>query len=139
MKKVVFGLIATFMFMFNGSAQKANSQNQPSKIHIEIGRVSQNCGGFGLCKFTIDISLEEIVQIFGLRTSDNGLTINFDQNFYKDHLNMFETGFFILEEDFTINRETSLKLGFQSAKTIKNGKYKIILDSKTNTYNCFMN
>lgn len=141
MKKILFGLIATVMLSFVGNAQKTSSdtQNQTSKIYIEIGRKSKDCGGFGICKFTIDLEIEDILAIINaFKTSNDGLNINFTKEFYNKNERFLNTGFFILDEDFVIDKETSLKLGFKYPKTLKKGKYTIKLDSKTNSYNCII-
>jgi len=142
MKKILFGLIATVFFGLNGYAQKTNSdsQNQTSKIHIEFGRKSKDCGGFGICKFTIDLEIEDVLAIINaFRTNDNGVNLNLTKDFYNKNEKHLKNGFLILEEDFVIEKSTSLKLGFKDSKTLKKGRYAVKFDPKSNTYNCLMN
>lgn len=141
MKKILFGLIATVFFGLSANAQKtsSDSQNQTSKIHIEFGRKSKDCGGFGICKFTIDLEIEDILAIINaFKTSNDGLNINFTKEFYSKNERFLNSGFLTLEEDYIMDKETSLKLGFKYPKTLKKGKYAIKLDSKTNSYNCII-
>ena len=140
MKKLLFGLIATVLFSATGNAQKGGSENTASKIHIEFGRVSKNCGGFGICVFTIDITIDELINIINaFRTKDNGIKLNFTKEFYKLNESMLKSGYLTLEEDFTIDEKTSLELGFTESKTLKSGRYSVKFDSSSNTYNCYMN
>ncbi len=141
MKKLLFGLIATVMFGFVGSAQvKSDTKSQESKIHIEFGRKSKDCGGFGICVFTIDLTIEDLINIIGvLKTSDNGVKVNFTKEFYLQNEAMLKSGYLTLEEDFTIDEKTSLGLGFRESKILKAGRYPLKFDSSSNTYNCYMN
>jgi hypothetical protein len=142
MKKILFGVIATVFFGLSANAQKtsSDSQNQTSRIHIEFGRVSKDCGGFGICKFTIDLEIEDVLAIISaFRTGDGGVNLNLTKDFYNKNEKHLKTGFLILEEDFVIEKNTSLKLGFKDSKTLKKGRYPVKFDTKSNTYNCFMN
>lgn len=129
------------MFSFVGNAQnKSDSQNQVSKIHIEFGRKSKDCGGFGICKFTIDITFDELLDIIkAFRTSDNGINLNFTKEFYEKNSRILQSGFLVLEEDFIIDQTTSSELGFRERKTLKAGNYKVKFDANSNSYNCYIN
>lgn len=90
--------------------------------------------------FTIDVTVEDIINIIGaLKTTDNGVKVNFTKEFYLQNESILKSGYLTLEEDFTIDKNTSLGLGFTESKTLKAGRYPIKLDSSSNTYNCYMN
>ncbi|HLA56459.1 MAG TPA: hypothetical protein VK623_10185 [Flavobacterium sp.] len=137
MKKVLFGLIATMMFSTVSFGQsKTTTASKEQSIHLEFGRKSRNCGGFGICVFTIDITWAELAAILAGKTADNHIKLTLSDKFYTENKSRFVDGDLVMEEDFALDAGTSRSLGFSDVYTIKKGKYQVVLDSKTNTYNC---
>lgn len=138
MKKLLFGLVATMMLStFSFGQAKMVPTKEAQKIHIEIGRKSKDCGGLGICVFKIDLTPEELIQIINaFKTVDNQIKISFSQDFYKKNKGKLINNIIVIEEEFKLDEVTSKALGFEKGYTIKPGKYPIVLDDKTNTYNC---
>jgi hypothetical protein len=137
MKKVLFGLIATIMLstVSFGQSKTATASKQQG-IHMEFGRKSKNCAGIGICVFTIDITWAELGAMLAGRTADNHIKLTLTNKYYAENKSRFVDDNLVMEEDFALDAATSRSLGFSDVYTIKKGKYQIVLDPKTNTYNC---
>jgi len=136
MKKLLLALIVVLTFTNGSFAQKATTGKTPL-IEIEFGRKSKDCGGFGICVFRVNIGIEEAVALVNAFANVKGLMdLKMSPQFYKDNIKSFPNGYFLIDEDFTIDLETSRAIGFSKEYTIKKGKYKVALDKSTNTYNC---
>ncbi|RZJ36007.1 MAG: hypothetical protein EOO51_02925 [Flavobacterium sp.] len=139
MKKFIFGLIATVLLSGVGIAQTRTTTSPSQKIHIEFGRKSKNCEGFGICVCTIDITIEELIALFHARkTSDGRLQIMMSPESYNANKARFSGNYLQVDEDFVVDSNTSRALGFGSDYRIKTGKYTIVFDSSSNTFNCTM-
>jgi hypothetical protein len=140
MKKLFFILFAVMFssnFAFSQQRVPAPSQDLSQKIHIEIGRKTKDCGGFGICKFTIDITVEEFLAIVNARkTSEGKLKILMSSDFVKRNAQKLEGNIFGIEEEFVIDAATSKALGFSSSYIIPIGKYPIVYNASSRTYEC---
>jgi hypothetical protein len=137
MKKLVFGLIATVMFGFVGSAT-CIELNIPSvqkiskldclkvSIHINWGRVSKGCSGFGICGVTIDIE----DKAFSGSTQNGSFVLEMNDLGLKSVQSSFGSNTIIIEEDFVLSNEVCKSLGLKQGYKVKTGKYLIKTVSK---------
>lgn len=135
MKKLVFGLIATVMFSATSIAQETPPKDPPL-IEFEFGRKSKNCAGIGVCKFKINLTAENAVMLITALARNGKIQARMSPTFYKDNAYGFQNGYLVLEEDYKIDLETTRALGVADNYTIKTGKYLVVFDKSTNTYNC---
>lgn len=136
MKKLFFSLLAVVLLSTPMLAQNSN----PPLIQLEFGRRSMDCGGFGICIFRINATVEDIINIVAVFVSPkNLLTLKMSPTFYKNNAKSFPNGNLLIEEDFRIDSETARAIGVADGYTIKRGQYKVVFDKSTNTYNCTFN
>lgn len=149
MKKLIFGLIATVFFGLGANANnsiKETSKNLPIeestrgkvKVKLELGRQSRGCEGFGVCGFAITytdvvMGVELEVEVVSVGTVNRmSATVPLKSlEIIKTH---FGSDALVLEEDYTIARETAQKIGFSDAYTIKRGTYPVKFDSQSKQY-----
>ena len=136
MKKLVFGLIATVMLSATSFAQETTPKENPPLIEFEFGRKSKNCGGIGVCKFKINLTVENAVTLITALARNGKIQAVMSPTFYKNNAKAFPNGYLVLEEDYKIDLETTRRLGVADNYTIKTGKYLVVFDKSTNTYNC---
>src|SRR6478672_455225 len=135
MKKFLFGLIAIVFLSAPMVAQ--TTTEKPPLIELEFGRKSMNCGGFGICVLRINVTVEDVVTLVTAIANPAGLiNLKMSPTFYKDHSKSFQNGYLVIDEDFRIDLETTRKIGVADGYTIKKGKYQVVFDKSTNTYNC---
>jgi hypothetical protein len=139
MKKLVFGLIATVMFGFVGSANCVE-MNTPSiqksskldyvkvSIQIDWGRVSRGCKGFGICDVTIVIDIEN--KTFSGSAQNGSFVLEMNDTGLKSVQSSFESNTIIIEEDFVLSNEVCKSLGLKQGYIVKTGKYLIKTVSK---------
>lgn len=151
MKKLVFAFLFLGTF-FAASAQSSGSNppTQPkpgeqngSYVHIDLGRKSKDCTGFGVCKFDLSLTTGDIVAIIGgIFTGHFGniqIQVILNRQVYENNIKKFPRGAFVLEEDFVLSEETTRALKLPPGSRLKAGNYKLVLDRNTNTYNCYIN
>jgi len=135
MKKYLFGLVAVFFLSAPMVAQI--SSEKPPLIELEFGRKSKECGGFGICVLRINATAEDVVSVVTAFINPMGLFgLKMTPTFYKNHIKSFPNGYFQIDEDYRIDLATTRKLGLPDGYTIKQGKYQVVFDKSTNTYNC---
>lgn len=135
MKKFLFGLVAVLLLSAPMAAQTRTEK--PPLIELQFGRVSKGCGGFGICVFKINATVEDVVTLVTAFINPAGvLGFKMSPTFYKDHVKSFPNGYLQIDEDYKIDLETTRKLGVADGYTIKQGKYQVVFDKSTNTYNC---
>ncbi|MBD3582044.1 hypothetical protein [Flavobacterium selenitireducens] len=138
MKTLFFALIASLFLCPSLEAQTKTGASETQRIVLKFGRVSKNCGGFGICRFEIDITVGELIDVFNAFNHKGRVTLNISaQNMERNRKN-FANNVLLIEEDFTVPAATARALGL-SSYTIKKGKYPVVFDSGTNTYNCTFN
>lgn len=134
MKKLLFGLIATVMLSLNANASNTvkfvnnNSEKEitnapkiPITIHIEFGRKSKGCTGFGICSMDITVDLE----FSALANETGGLDVNFSDKGLARIKEVFGSSTVVIEENFTLSDELCKNLELRSGYTIKAGKYAV--------------
>ncbi len=139
MKKLLFGLIATVTFGSMSYAQKTgdNPAGHVPVIELVFGRASQNCHGFGICRFHINLNADNLSTIATvIANPEQFMTLFMKPDFYKANASKFQNGYLVIEEDFVLDHETSRTIGLPDNYTVRKGKYQIIFDKTTNTYNC---
>lgn len=131
MKKLLFGLVVTLLML---SAESSSAQEL--SVHFEFGRKSQNCGGFGICILRLELKLDLSIPapLIGLRQGN--VQIKFRPEFYLANKSKFQNGYLVLEEDFVMEQEITKALGLADGHRLKTGKYLVVFDKTTNTYNC---
>jgi hypothetical protein len=133
MRKFLFGLLAIVLWGAPSIAQNTN----PPLIQLEFGRKSQNCGGFGICVFRVNATVEDVINLVTVFMSPKSLLMmKMSPTFYKNHIGAFPNGNLVVEEDFVLDPETARAIGATAGYTIKTGQYKVVFDKSTNTYNC---
>jgi len=135
MKTLFFSIVATFMLCMPIQAQNPGSGSNAQKILLEFGRASRDCHGFGICRFTIDITVGELIDLFQAFNNKGKLNLNISAQAMERNKGKFANNTLVIDEDFAIPTATARALGFNSY-TIKKGKYVVVFDPKTNTYNC---
>lgn len=135
MKTLFFAFVATFFLCLPLEAQTKTERSGTQRIVLKFGRVSKNCGGFGICRFEIDITVAEIIDVFQAFNNKGRVTLNISSQNMERNRKSFPNNVLLVEEDFTVPAATAKALGL-SSYTIKKGKYPVTFDSKTNTYNC---
>ncbi len=92
-------------------------------VEIVLGRKSKNCKGFGICDWDIHTENRETGTTATLN-SNGELEVTFDiSTFSRSDVNTYFSGeYFIMDEDYSLDRDTASKLG--KPYTIKAGKYK---------------
>lgn len=135
---MLFGLIATVMLSVSGNANELkNSIKQNSEtslfenlrikisIHIEWGRKSRNCAGFGIC--STDISVEtELNEITAINEGNGLFKIEFNDtqlSSIKKHFNSIDK--ITISEDYILPDEVCNKLELKTGYVIKKGEYSI--------------
>lgn len=113
---------------------------KPPLIELEWGRKSLNCTGFGICKFRVNLFAEDVVQVatavLMFFRPDGQVKIQMGADYYKKNARVFQNGYLVMDEEFVIDRETMKAVGVSEPYTIKRGKYQVVFDKSTNTYNC---
>ena len=140
MKKLVFGLMAFMLLSSSVFAQSVPPKDKPPLIELQFGRKSLDCAGFGICVFRVNLFAEDVAQVASavlmFFRPDGHVKIQMGSDFYKRNAKSFQNGYLVLEEDFEIDRETMRAVGVSDPYTIKRGKYQVVFDKSTNTYNC---
>ena len=140
MKTFLFSIAASLILIVSAQSQLKRSSAAPKtpeiqKIYIEFGRASRQCSGFGVCKFSIDITIGELISVINAFRSADGLSVQMTSEFFIRNRARFQDNALVLEEDFKLDAKTANALGFD-AFVLKKGKYPVAMDAKTNTYNC---
>jgi len=139
MKTLFFSIVASLLLSLPVEAQtKSDAPADSQRIHIKFGRPSKQCKGFGICEFTIDFTISEFIDVVQAFNNMNKLQIKMTPQTVTRNRTSLANNVLLIEEDFTVPAATSRALGFGSY-TIKKGKYPVVFDSKTNTYNCTFN
>lgn len=139
MKKLLLMLSFALLSVISYGQKTIDIKNEGEgpKVQITFGRESMDCRNIGICKFKVEITWDDVVNLFTAIVSKQGkLKIVFDKATFEQNKSSFQKNAIVLEEDFTLDRETSKAIGFANGYTIKKGVYAITLDPKTNTYNC---
>lgn len=137
MKNFIFGLLAVLLFSMSGFAQTKTSAPKEERIYIKFGRVSKDCGGIGICEFTFQVEVEDIINIITAFFDRNGnLQIKIPAHVYETNKSKFANNSLSIEEDYVVPLAETSKMGRSSSFTIKTGKYPLVFNSSTNTYNC---
>lgn len=134
MKTIFFSIVATLFLIAPMEAQKS-SEFGTQKIHLRFGRVSMNCGGFGICLFDIDLEIEDVINIVQAFGKNGKVNVAFSAETFNLNKSKFPNNNFLVEEDFVVSPAAARALGF-SKYVVKKGSYPVVLDPKTNTYNC---
>lgn len=139
MKKLFFGLIATVFLsapLFAQDPPPPHDENPPL-IELEFGRRSMKCAGFGICIFRIHATTDNVIALVSAFVNPMGLlNLRMSPTYYKNNSKAFSNGYLIVDEDYKIDLETTRKIGVSDGYTIKKGKYQVVFDKTTNTYNC---
>lgn len=137
MKKFMFGLIATVILSAPIFAQTTPPKEEnPPVIELEFGRKSKDCGGFGICKFKIHLTPEVISTLIAAFAKNGKIQARMSPAFYKNNAKSFPDGYLVVEEDYRIDLETTRAIGVADNYTIRTGRYQVVFDKSTNTYNC---
>lgn len=145
MKKLLFGLVAVVAFGLNVNAKEVNSiEKKLSKetvvsskldsddlykinIHIEWGRKSKDCRGFGIC--SSDISFDfELPKFSAMANANGNLQVRISDAGLESIVKTFGTKTIIMEEDFIFSSEVCKQIGLKEGYTIKAGKYAVTTD-----------
>jgi hypothetical protein len=123
MKKLLFGLIATVFLSAPMFAQDPPpKEDNPPAFQLEFGRKSMKCGGFGICVFRVNLTVSDVVTLVSAIVNPAGLlTLKMSPTFYKNHIKSFSNGYLIIDEDYSIDLETTRKIGVSDGYTIKKG------------------
>ncbi len=106
----------------NGTVQ-LNTSRIGVSIHVEAGRRSKGCTGFGICSITIDIELAE--RAGGVGTLEgNVLTVDFGKKVSGE-------GPMIIDEAIELDAETARALGAKKV-TVLPGAYEVDYSSNPN-------
>lgn len=146
MKKLVFGFVAVVAFGLNVNAKEVVASSQvvanekvvlvksegedllKINIHIEWGRKSKGCMGFGIC--STDIILEgDISDFVGLVTRSGNFQVEISKSGMDGVLKTFGGKVITIEEDFTLSSDVCSKIGLREGYVIKAGKYNIVTDA----------
>lgn len=93
-------------------------------IHIDWGRKSRGCAGFGIC--STDIVLEgQVSDFLGMLTKDGRLNVEITPKGLESIVKTFGGKTIIIEENFTLSNEFCKELGLREGYTIKAGKYSV--------------
>lgn len=131
MKKLLFGFLASLLLL----SADVFAQDAPF-IQLEFGRKSKNCAGIGICVLKINASLKNVVELINAVSSNGRIKTSFTPAFYEKNKHHFQDNHIVLEEDYVIDRKTTQAIGVADNYTIKTGKYPVVFDKATNTYNC---
>lgn len=146
MKKMLFGLIAVIAFGLNANAENSEKESSKKeitdsnkteeddllkiKIHIEWGRKSKGCEGFGICSTDIDIDAQlSDAAFFGRANANGNLVLEVTKIGMESINKRFSSNTIILEEDFILSDDVCKSLGLKTGYTIKQGKYTVKTDS----------
>jgi len=136
MKKFLFGFLAT-VFLSAPMVAQQTQNDDPPVIELVFGRASKDCTGFGICKFKIHLTASDIVTLVTAFSNPKGLLgMKMSPTFYKNNVKSFQDGYLLIEEDYLVDLETTRAVGVADGYTIKKGKYQVVFDKSTNTYNC---
>jgi hypothetical protein len=141
MKKLFFGLLAMVMFGFVGNAKQLHepiklhgNHISPERatlvIHLEFGRVSQNCRGFGICDFDADILITR-GPFTGGADSNGNLVLYINAEGIKKIISYFGSEKIVLEENYTLDDKACKDLGLRSGYTIRTGTYRLVPQDKS--------
>ena len=138
MKRLILAAVMGFC-LFGTSTIHAQSQgeNGPPVIELVFGRPSKGCLGFGICKFAVHLSrqdIKELATVIALLRPDGSIKVKMPEDVYKSNLGQFKSGYLVVEEDYPIDKATTRAIGAKDGYTIKKGKYAVTLDKSTNTY-----
>lgn len=136
MKNFIFVLLAMLAFSVSGNAQTRTSAPNEQKIHLEFGRKSLNCAGFGICIFRIELEVSDVIAIVQAFFNNGRLQVNLPAAFYDANKSKMVNNVITIEEDFLIPATETSKMGRSTGYTIKRGKYPLVLNPDTNTYSC---
>ncbi len=129
--KKTYKLILSFLlllFVASPLVETAKAQSPESlilsfSVHIEFGRKSRGCLGFGICRFVFrDFDVDASAR---LQPKNNSLQILFPMDFVKNNPNQFENEIFIQEEDLQLSKEISTTLGSDRPLLIPKGEYSL--------------
>ncbi len=122
------------LFMISGPMlETLSAQNKPGldlKVHVEWGRKSKGCHGFGICIFIESIELTGVL-FARLLPDEDVLLLNVPMEMVRKSPEQFDQEAFIMEEDFMISDEVSKSLGAQRSLVIPRGKYPIDRSGKS--------
>jgi hypothetical protein len=134
-------LVFAVLITSNGNAKEINSFQKELKVEqsddtdlgdisigikLEIGRKSRNCKGFGICKFTVTISIKPSFKAFAAKSG--GLRLEMTNDAYNELRDYFDGDIIIIEEDFEVGSDVTKKLDLGNGYTIKKGEYRITLN-----------
>lgn len=143
MKKLLFGFVAVVAFGLNVNAKEVVSAEKlveketlvstksegddllKISIHIEWGRVSRNCDGFGLCKTDIDIEFQ-FNDFFANVTKAGNLNLEVTKSGLESITKKFGGNTIIIEEDYLIPSDVCKQIGLREGYTVKAGKYTVV-------------
>lgn len=144
MKKVLFGFVV--LLGLSMSAKEVVSTEKLTKkeivvdhksegddllkisIHIDWGRKSRGCVGFGIC--TTDIVFEgQASEFLGMLTKDGRLNVEITPKGLESIVKTFGGKTIIIEENFTLSNEFCKELGLREGYTIKAGKYSVVTNA----------
>lgn len=104
-------------------------------IYIKFGRKSRDCERFGLCDVQVNLTARDIISIISAVIKKDRMHMQFPSKFVAANPKYFENNQISIDEDFQLSKEVANSLGVKSF-TIKRGKYPVVFDKLTNTYNC---
>jgi hypothetical protein len=142
-------LFLAFVAFFSINTTFAQGTTEPPKsdppvIEFQFGRKSRDCAGIGVCVFRVNLTASQIIKFVTAFAVPGGnvltglLRVQFAPEFYNANRNHFSNGFLVLEEDLTLDKETTRATGLPDNYKLRKGKYRVTFDGKTNTYNCTM-
>jgi len=135
MKKLILAFALVFgIFMPSMNAQIKDDEPKPV-IELVFGRASRDCSGFGICKFAIHLTAQDIIQLTPLLIN-GALALKMTPDYYKANAKSFPNNVFVIDEDYTVDVNSMKLIGGKSAYMIRQGKYPVKFDPSTNTYNC---
>jgi hypothetical protein len=137
MKKVLFGLIATVMFGMATYAQSETEPKDPPLLEIVFGRVSKGCTGFGICRFRVHVTMQDVQTLATILVMfrEGHVELQMSPEFFRDNTQAFQNGYLVIDEDFTLDADATKALGVDKY-TIRTGKYKVDFDKSSCSYTC---
>jgi hypothetical protein len=94
-------------------------------IHVEAGRRSKGCTGFGICSITIGFDFSERTVGSSASIDGNMMTIDFLKNLPE------QGNVLTIDEDIVLDDATSLALGYQHV-VVKKGEYQVDYSNNPN-------
>ena len=99
----------------------------------------KNCASSGICEFWIDITNEQTISLINdYKNNNDGLSLSFNNEILKVNT-MSKTEYLILDNRYIIDQRTSKTLIYKKSKILKQGRYPITLDVKSQPYYCTIN